>query len=104
MATRRAHPREMTPWRAAEIVIILSLAATPRIAIFAFELFDFRALVEVFDSWIIWVGGWILAPWATVTYMLLWGVESQSLSGLEWVVVGLAFLLDVYTWVALRLK
>jgi hypothetical protein len=101
MATRRAHPRELTPWHAVELVIIIALAATPRIFILGFELFDFRALAEVFSSWIIWVGGWILAPWATITYMMLWGVESQALSGLEWVVVGLAFLLDVYTWAAL---
>jgi hypothetical protein len=102
MAARPVQTDELTPFRAVEIVLCLALLVTPRIFILGFELFDVRALAEVFPSWIVWVAGFFLLPWTTITYMTLWGVESEALTGVEWVVVAGAFALDLITWSTLR--
>ena len=98
MTTRHAPSRELTPARAVELVIIGSLHFWPRLFILGFAIFSWKILIEAFSSWVVWVGGFLLLPWTTVTYMLMWGVFSDRVHGVEWVFVGFAFLLDVLTW------
>jgi hypothetical protein len=102
MAARPVRTDEITPFRAAEIVISLALLITPRIFILGFAIFSFRSLEEVFSSWVIWVAGFFLLPWTTITYMMMWGVYSDRVYGVEWVVVGVAFVLDLIAWSTLR--
>ena len=100
-STRPAHAEERTgPFRVVELVIIGSLHFWPRLFIFGFVIFSPKILTDAFSGWVVWVAGLLLLPWTTVTYMMMWGVYSDRVYGVEWVFVGLAFLIDVYTWVA----
>ena len=91
----------MSPLRAAELVIIFSLHFWPRLFILGFLIFS-REIGDAFSSWVIPFLGFFLAPWTTVTYALMWGVSSDRVSDVEWVVVGIAVLLDIYTWATIR--
>lgn len=42
--------------------------------------------------------GAIFLPWTTCAYAAMWGIASDGVGGWEWIVVGLAFLLDLLTW------
>ena len=55
-------------------------------------------LGRAFDTWIVPFLGFFLLPWTTATYATMWGVQSDGVLGWEWIVVGLAFLLDLATW------
>jgi len=91
----------MSPLRAAELVIIFSLHFWPRLFILGFAIFS-RQIGDAFSSWVILFVGFFVAPWTTVTYALMWGVSSDRVSGVEWMVVGIAVLLDLYTWATIR--
>jgi hypothetical protein len=42
--------------------------------------------------------GFVILPWTTVSYAFMWGVSSDRVSGVEWIVVGAAFIVDLLTW------
>ena len=102
MAARPAQTDEMTPYRAVEIVIALSLLILPRIFILGFAIFSWKILIDAFSGWVVWVAGFFLLPWTTITYMMMWGISSDGVFGVEWVFVVGAFLLDLLTWSTLR--
>ena len=102
MAARGIRADEITPYRAAEIVISLSLLVLPRIFILGFAIFSWELLIDAFSSWVVWVAGLFLLPWTTITYAIMWGVSSDRVSGVEWVLVAGAFVLDLITWSTLR--
>ena len=102
MAARPAQTEEMTPYRAVEIVIALSLLILPRIFILGFAIFSWKILIDAFSGWVVWVAGFFLLPWTTITYMMMWGISSDGVFGVEWVFVVGAFLLDLLTWSTLR--
>ena len=100
-STRTAHAEEATgPFRVVELVIIGSLLFWPRLFILGFAIFSPKILGDAFNGWVVWVAGFFLLPWTTITYMMMWGVYSDRVYGVEWVFVGVAFLIDIYTWVA----
>ena len=101
MATRTTRDA-FSPARAVELVIIFSLWFWPRLFILGFVIFSWQLLIDAFPSWIVWVGGFFLLPWTTITYMMMWGIYSDGIFGVEWVFVGGAVLLDIYTWATLR--
>jgi hypothetical protein len=41
-------------------------------------------------------------PWTTITYAIMWGIYSDRVSGVEWVFVAGALVLDLITWSTLR--
>jgi hypothetical protein len=98
----RTTSQEITPFRAVEIVSSLALLTLPRIFILAFAIFSPKLLHDAFSSWIVWVAGLLLLPWTTITYAIMWGVYSDRVFGVEWVVVAGAFVLDLITWSTLR--
>jgi hypothetical protein len=101
MTTTRTSPVTATgPARAVELIIIGSLHFWPRLFILGFAIFSPKILMDAFSGWAIWVAGFFLAPWTTISYMMMWGVSSDRVYGVEWVFVGFAVLLDIYTWVA----
>ena len=100
--TRKPHAEEMGPARMIELLIIGSLLFWPRLFILGFAIFSPKILMDAFSGWVVWVAGFFLAPWTTITYMMMWGVYSDRVYGVEWVVVGFAVLLDIYTWATLR--
>ena len=102
MASRAARTDAITPYRAAEIVICLTLLALPRILILGFAIFSWQLLIDAFSGWVVWVAGFFLLPWTTITYAIMWGVNSDRVSGVEWAVVAIAFVLDLVTWSTLR--
>jgi hypothetical protein len=100
-STRTAHAEEATgPFRVVELVIIGSLHFWPRLFILGFAIFSPKILTDAFHGWVVWVAGFFLLPWTTITYMMMWGVYSDRVYGVEWVFVGVAFVIDSYTWVA----
>jgi hypothetical protein len=102
MAARGVRTDEITPFRAVELVIVLALFFLPRFFILGFAIFSWKILIEAFSTWVVWVAGFILLPWTTITYMMMWGVQSDRVTGVEWVFVAGAFVLDLITWSTLR--
>ena len=101
MATRT--PQEgITPYRAVELTIVFFMWTLPRIFILGFAIFSWQLLIDAFSGWVVWVAGFFLLPWTTITYMAMWGIYSDRVSGVEWVFVAGAFVLDLITWSTLR--
>jgi hypothetical protein len=75
---------------------LLALLAliSPRLTLVAIWLFS-DLLSRAFDSWILPLLGFFLLPWTTLTYAIMWSVGSNRVSGFEWFIVVLAFLLDL---------
>lgn len=67
---------------------------SPRLALFAVWIFS-DLLSRAFDSWVLPVLGFLLLPWTTLAYVVMWDVGTNRVSGFEWFVVVLAFLADV---------
>lgn len=101
MATTRVRQAEITPARAVELVLVASLWFWPRLFILGFVIFS-RQIGDAFSSWVIWVAGFFVLPWTTITYAMMWGIYSDRVFGVEWVFVAFAFLLDLLTWSTLR--
>ena len=43
-----------------------------------------------------------MLPWTTLAYATMWSISSDQVTGFEWIAVGVAFLIDVWTWSAFR--
>ena len=52
-------------------------------------------LTRAFDSWVLPFIGFFILPWTTLAYAVMWDVGTHRVTGFEWFVVGLAFLLDL---------
>jgi hypothetical protein len=98
MATRGTRSEGLSPGRAVGLVILFSLHFWPRLFILGFAIFSWGLLIDAFSGWVVWVAGFFLLPWTTITYMTMWGIYSDRVYGVEWVFVGLAVLLDLFTW------
>ena len=101
MATHHHHDEEIGVGQGVGLVILGSLLFWPRLFILGFAIFD-RQIGDAFSNWLIPFFGFFLLPWTTVSYAALWSITSESVTGVEWAVVGFAFLLDVWTWSAFR--
>ena len=102
MASRRSGGEEITPARVVGVGIVISLLFWPRLFILGFAIFSWKILIEAFSGWVVWVAGFFLLPWTTITYMMMWGIYSDGVFGVEWVFVVGAFLLDLVTWSMVR--
>jgi hypothetical protein len=51
-------------------------------------------LSRAFDSWVVPLLGFFLLPWTTLAYAVMWN-SSREVSGFEWFIVILAFLIDL---------
>jgi hypothetical protein len=74
-------------------LLVLIGLFSPRLAIFLLAIFT-NDLSRAFDSWLVPLLGFFLLPWTTLVYTLLW-TTSRHVNGVEWVLVAVAFLLDV---------
>ena len=70
--------------------------------ILGFAIFSRKLLDDAFPSALVWIAGFFLLPWTTITYAVMWGIYSDRVSGVEWVFVAGAFVLDLITWSTLR--
>jgi hypothetical protein len=67
----------------------------PRAAIFLWWLFEPARWGATFDT-VIWpLVGFLFVPWTTLMYVL---VFPGGVDGLDWVWLGLAFLIDLMSW------
>jgi hypothetical protein len=74
-------------------VAILALFS-PRLALFAIFLFS-DMLSRAFDSWLLPLLGFFLLPWTTLAYAVMWDIGTREVTGFEWFIVVLAFLIDL---------
>jgi hypothetical protein len=75
------------------LVALLALIS-PRLALFALWLFS-DALSRAFDSWLLPLLGFFLLPWTTLAYVAMWELGTGEVSGFEWFIVVLAFVIDL---------
>ena len=82
-------------------VIAGGLMFWPRLFIIGFAIFS-RTIGNAFSSTLIVIAGFILLPWTTLMYAAMWSISSDKVAGWEWIVVVIAFLVDLYTWAIAR--
>jgi hypothetical protein len=75
-------------------LVVLLAFISPRLALFGIFLFS-DLLSDVFDSWFVPLLGFFLLPWTTLAYAVMWAASSNRVSGFEWFIVILAFLIDL---------
>jgi hypothetical protein len=71
---------------------------SPRLALVAVFLFS-DWLGDAYDSWIVPLLGFFLLPWTTLAYAAFWALGTNEVSGFEWFLVVLAFVVDLSSWV-----
>ena len=97
-----AHDEGLTPSRALGLLILGSLMFLPRLFLAGLAIFDSDLLRDAFSGWVIPLVGFFLLPSTTFAFAVTWSISSDQVTGGEWVVVGVAFLLDVWAWSAFR--
>jgi hypothetical protein len=75
-------------------LVVLFAFISPRLALFVLFLFS-DLLSRAYESWILPFLGFFLLPWTTLAYAVMWDVGSDKVSGFEWFIVVLAFLIDL---------
>jgi hypothetical protein len=75
-------------------LVVLLAFISPRLALFAIFLFS-DLLSDAFDSWFVPLLGFFLLPWTTLAYAVMWAASTNQVSGFEWFIVILAFLVDL---------
>ena len=98
VATSESHSE---PYSAVRLLIAGALHFWPRLFILGFVIFS-RQIGDAFSSWIVWVIGFFILPWTTLIYAMMWGINSDKVAGAEWILVGVAFLVDLVAWSLLR--
>jgi len=73
--------------------VVLFALISPRLALFLLWLFT-NLLSRAFESWFVPFLGFFLLPWTTLAYAAMWS-SSDRVSGFEWFIVILAFLIDL---------
>ena len=59
---------------------------------------------KVFDTFIWPALGWLFVPWTTLMYAWMWAIGSSSITGWEWLPLGVGVVLDLwFIVVAVRL-
>ena len=75
-------------------LIALFALISPRLALFFVWIFS-DILSGAYDSWIVPLLGFFLLPWTTLVYALAWNADPHHLTVFEWLLVAVAFLLDL---------
>ncbi|HSS41190.1 MAG TPA: hypothetical protein VLK37_01415 [Solirubrobacterales bacterium] len=75
-------------------LVVLLAFISPRLALFAIFLFS-DLLSRAFDSWFVPLLGFFLLPWTTLAYAVMWSASSNEVTGFEWFIVILAFIIDL---------
>ena len=82
-------------------LFFLALAFWPRFFILGFWIFG-RQIGDAFSGWVVPALGFLVAPSTTLAYAIMWSLSSDRVAGGEWLVVGLAAVVDVVTWALWR--
>jgi hypothetical protein len=78
-------------------VVVGGLMFWPRLIIIGFAIFS-PTIGHAFGSTLLVIVGFLLLPWTTLMYAVMWSIDSNTVSGWEWIVVAISFLVDIYTW------
>jgi hypothetical protein len=83
-------------------LIALFALIGPRVALVFTWIFS-GMIGRAIDSWFVAVLGFLLLPWTTLAYVVMYDVgPGFEVEGIEWFLVGLAFVLDISSWVGGR--
>jgi hypothetical protein len=74
-------------------LVLLFAFISPRFALVVTWLAT-NLLDRAFDAWIVPLAGFFLLPWTTLAYAWMWH-SHRTVQGLEWFLVGLAFVVDL---------
>lgn len=74
-------------------VVLLALIS-PRLALVALVLFS-DIIGRAYDGVLVPLLGFILLPWTTLAYAVMWISGTHEVTGIEWFIVVLAFLGDL---------
>jgi hypothetical protein len=74
-------------------LVLLFALIGPRVALIATWLLT-NVLSRAFDGWLVPVLGFVLLPWTTLAYAWMYD-SGREVAGLEWFLVGLAFVFDL---------
>lgn len=75
-------------------LLLLLALISPRLALVAMWLLS-DILSRAYDSWLLPIIGFFLLPWTTLAYAGMWASGTNVVTGLEWFIVVLAFLVDL---------
>ena len=78
------------------LAVLLALIS-PRLALFFIWLFG-DLLDRAFEEWWVPLLGFFLLPWTTLAYAVMWSAGRNDVTGFEWFIVVLAFLIDISSW------
>jgi hypothetical protein len=103
------HPIQMMPdrrvrGRLAAIACLLALLAliSPRLVLILLWIFS-NILSHAYHSWIVPFLGFFLLPWTTLAYAAFWDWgPGHHVTGFEWFFVGLAFVIDLGSYMGGR--
>ena len=85
------------------LVLLFGFASFPRLWLLGFWIFS-DLLGEAYSSWVIPALGFLFAPWTTLLYAWMWAIGSSSITGWEWLPLGVGVVLDLwFIVVAVRL-
>jgi hypothetical protein len=83
-------------------LIALFALIGPRVALIFTWIFS-GMIGRAIDSWFVALLGFLLLPWTTLAYVVMYDVgPGLEVEGIEWFLVGLAFVLDISSWVGGR--
>jgi hypothetical protein len=83
-------------------LIALFALIGPRVALIFTAIFS-DMISRAIDSWFVALLGFLLLPWTTLAYVVFYDVGSGfEVEGIEWFLVGLAFVLDIMSYVGGR--
>ena len=76
-------------------LIALFALIGPRVAL-VFTWLTSNMIGRAIDGWIVAVLGFLFLPWTTLAYVVFYDVGAgREVAGLEWFLVGLAFVVDI---------
>ena len=79
--------------------VFLFALISPRLALFSIFLFS-NLLSRAYDDWIVPFLGFLLLPWTTLAYVVMWSAGPNGVEGFEWFIVILAFGADLSSYAA----
>jgi hypothetical protein len=83
-------------------LIALVALIGPRVALVFTWIFS-AMIGRAIDSWLVAVLGFIFLPWTTLAYVVMYDVGTGfEVEGIEWFLVGIAFVADVGSYVGGR--
>lgn len=73
--------------------VLLFALISPRLAIIVTWLFS-GVMERAYDGWIVPILGFLFLPWTMLAYAWMYD-SGRAVRGIEWFIVGLAFLFDL---------